>query len=225
ATRLPADPRKGLGLLANMNDPKILALGANLLQGDINSPQAQAAGIKLPYPGFRGDVAQALRPFPQYQLIDYRTAPIGYSIYNALQVKLDKRFSNGFQARVAYTWSKLINDGAESGLTHSGEIDQNPLNYQNGERGLSSDDVTHTVVLAYTYELPFGPGKRFANVSGVQGKIIGGWGVSAIQRYNSGRPLNIFMNNNLAGLLFNNQKRPNRVGAGVIASRSGFDPS
>ena len=142
-----------------------------------------------------------------------------------MQAKLDKRFSNGLQVRVAYTWSKLINDGAESGLTESGEIDQNPVDYQKGERGLSSDDVPHTFVLAYTYELPFGPGKKFANVSGPWSKVIGGWGVSAIQRYQSGRPMNIFMDNNLNGFLFNNQKRPNKAGPGVIADRSGFDPN
>ena len=224
-TRLPADARRGLGLLANLGDPNILALGTNVLQADINSPIAQAAGIKLPYPGFTGNVAQALRPFPQYQRIEYRTVPIGYSIYHALQAKVDRRFSNGLQVRVAYTWSKLINDGAESGLTESGAINQNPVDYQKGERGLSSDDVPQTLVLAYTYELPFGPGKKFFNTSGPWSKVIGGWGVSAIQRYQSGRPMNIFMDNNLNGFLFNNQKRPNKVGPGVIADTSGFDPN
>ena len=37
-----------------MNDPSVLALGATVLQSDINSPAAQAAGIKSPYPGFTG---------------------------------------------------------------------------------------------------------------------------------------------------------------------------
>ena len=56
-TRLPADAWRGLGLLANLGDPKILALGTNVLEADINSPLAQAAGITLPYPGFTGNVA------------------------------------------------------------------------------------------------------------------------------------------------------------------------
>src|SRR5439155_1565730 len=59
ATRLPADATRGLGPLANLNDPKILSLGASVLEADINSPLAQAAGITPPYPGFAGDVAQA----------------------------------------------------------------------------------------------------------------------------------------------------------------------
>ncbi len=225
ATRLPADARAGLGLADNQNDPKILALGASLLQADINSPAAQAAGIKSPYPGFTGDVAQALRPWPQYQLIGYRNNPIAVSFYDALQAVFEKRFSQGFQGRIGFTWSKLINTGAEFALSQTGQSEQNPLNYLRGERGLSSDDVPHVLFLGYTYELPFGPGKKFANGSGPLGKIIGGWGISGIQRYQAGRPLNVTMNNNLSGFLFNYQKRPNKVGPGVIADRSGFDPN
>ena len=56
-----------LGVDANMNDPSVLALGANVLQSNINSPVARAANIPIPYPGFNGNVAQALRKFPQYQ--------------------------------------------------------------------------------------------------------------------------------------------------------------
>ena len=56
----------------NINDPKILALGTRVLQADINSQVAKDAGIALPYTGFTGNVAQALRLFPQYQTIAYR---------------------------------------------------------------------------------------------------------------------------------------------------------
>ena len=60
-TRLPHNPQF-LGPGYNMNDPKVLALGTAVLQSNINSPLAQAAGITAPYPGFTGIVAQALRP-------------------------------------------------------------------------------------------------------------------------------------------------------------------
>lgn len=214
-----------LGPLANMNDPKILALGTSVLQANINSDVARNAGITPPYPGFTGNVAQALRPFPQYQGIQYRNVPTGNSIYHSFQSKLEKRFSSGLQFRVAYTWSKLINDGAESGQGSDGGNGgiQNPISTLAGERALSRDDVPHLLLLAYTYELPIGPGKRF-NVSGPLGKILGGWGFSAIQRYESGRPLGITMNNDLGGLLFNGGKRPNRVGGGLANLGGNFDP-
>ena len=66
-----------------MNNPSVLALGAAVLGADINSPAAVAAGIKLPYPGFTGDVAQALRPWPQFTNLNVLSVPYGYSSYNA----------------------------------------------------------------------------------------------------------------------------------------------
>ena len=53
--------------------------------------------------------------------------------------------------------------------------------------------------------------------------VLGGWNLSGILRYESGRPMTITMNNDLGGLLFNTQKRPNRVGEGM-ADFGDFDP-
>ncbi len=209
------------GLLANMNNPSVLSLGAALLQSDINSPQAKAAGIKLPYPGFTGDVAQALRLYPQYQGIIARSIPNGFSLYRALQLVLEQRITNGLQFRVSYTWSNLVNDGADAG--QSGQIAgnngasglQNPVDFQKAERGLSSDDIAQYLGLAWIYELPFGKGKKFGGgATGALDKLISGWKLSSTQIYQSGRPLGISMDNNLGGLLFNISKRPNKVGPG-----------
>ena len=101
-------------------------------------------------------MAQALRPYPQYQRIDYRNWPMGNSIYHSVQVKLDKRFTNGSLFRVFYTRSKLINNGAEtSGANNQPGNPQNPASTQL-ERSVSTDDVPNTFVFSYTYHLPFG---------------------------------------------------------------------
>ena len=50
-----------LGVDANMNSPSVLSLGTAVLQSDVNSDLARQAGIQSPYPGFTGNVAQALR--------------------------------------------------------------------------------------------------------------------------------------------------------------------
>ena len=221
-TRLPQGGQY-LGLGDNMNNPAIIGLGSAVLQSDINSPAAQAAGITAPYPGFKGNVAQALRPYPQYQLIDWRAWPIGNSIYHSLQAKLDKRFTSGSVFRVFYTRSKLINNGAENGQNGTGETPQNPINTQHLERAVSADDVPNTFVLSYSYELPFGKNRN----SGFLRYLISGWTLNGLLRYESGRPLNITMNNDLGGLLFNNVKRPNRssgVSAELIDEGS-FDPN
>lgn len=219
-----------VGPAANMNDPSVLALGASGLQADCSTP----ACPQQPYASFVGNVAQALRPFPQYQAILWRNINNGSSIYHSLQTTLDKRFSNGLQARIAYTWSRLTNDGAESGQggfgaagnSWQGSGIQNPVDYQRGERGLSLDDIPHTLIVAYTYELPFGKGKKFGSgVSGPANKVIGGWKISALQRYQSGRPLSITMANDLGGLLFNISKRPNKVGGGLGVTGGDFDPA
>jgi hypothetical protein len=219
-TRLPHNPQF-LGAGYNMNDPKVLALGTRVLQSDINSPEAKAAGIALPYPGFRGIVAQALRPFPQYQSIEYRDVPIGKSQYNSVQIKLDKRFSTGLQFRTFYTWSRLYNNRAESGQRGGAGV-QNPINTQAGEWGLSGDDVPHAFVFSGTYEIPFAKSS-----SGLMGKILKGWTVNGILRYESGRPQIITMNNDLSGFLFNTTKRPNRndSASGIASFQGGFDPN
>ena len=218
-TRLPHNPQF-LGSYYNMNNPDILALGTRVLQADINSPEARAAGIPIPYPGFTGNVAQALRPWPQYQAIEWRDIPIGQSIFHSLQTKLDKRFSNGLQFRTFWTWSKLLNNRSESGQRGGGGV-QNPINTQRGEWGYSFDDVPHAFVVSWTYELPFAK-----NARGFLKAIASGWTLNGITRYESGRPLNIFMNNDLAGILFNTEKRPNRVAnAPAIAEVDKFDPN
>jgi hypothetical protein len=219
-TRLPHNPQF-LGAGYNMNDPKVLALGTAVLQSDINSPAARAAGITPPYPGFTGIVAQAIRPFPQYQAIEYRDVPIGNSRYNSVQMKLDKRFSTGLQFRTFYTWSRLYNNRAESGQRGGAGV-QNPANTQAAEWGLSADDVPHAFVFSGSYELPFGK-----NTTGLLGKVLKGWTLNGILRYESGRPQIITMNNDLAGLLFNTTKRPNRNGstAGVADFTGKFDPN
>ena len=76
-----------------MNDPAVLGLGAALLNSNINSPAARQANIPIPYAGFNGTVAQALRRYPQYQNIQWRGLPLGRSWYNALEVVLEQRLS------------------------------------------------------------------------------------------------------------------------------------
>ena len=210
-----------LGVDANMNDPSVLGLGSAVLNSPCNSTSCPA-GITLPYPSFNGNVAQALRRYPQYQNILWRGVPTGNSIYHALETVLEQRLAHGLQFRVGYTYSRLNNDGAENaqGSGFNTGI-QNPADPEKGEWGLSADDVPHVFLFGYTWEVP--GAKRF---KGAAGALLGGWNLSGALRYESGRPLNITMNNDLGGFLFNQQKRPNRVkGTNGVTSRSGnFNP-
>jgi hypothetical protein len=218
-TRLPHNPQF-LGPLYNMNDPSVLRLGASVLQSDINSPAARAAGITAPYPGFTGSVAQALRPFPQYQAIEWRDIPIGKSRYDSFQIKLDKKLTSGLQFRTFYVWAQLYNNRADSGQRGGAGV-QNPIDTQAGEWSIAGDNVKHSFVFSGTYELPFGK-----NSNGFMGKLLKGWTMNGILRYDAGRPLAISMNNDLAGLLFNTTRRPNRAtNVDGVAQTDKFDPN
>jgi len=221
--------------LRNNNHPDVLQYGSALLQKtDFTDPDVVAAGITKPYDTFTGNVAQALRPFPQYQVINWRNLNTGNSIYHSLQAKLERRFANGLQFRAAYVWSKHIVGGlgesgnaADSGCGSGNNTCaglQNPINMQ-AERSVVTDDVPHTLILAYTYQLPFGRGRKYgANLNPVLDKFVGGWGLGAVQRYDAGRPISIVMANDLGGLLFNAGKRPNKLADGGWKGGK-FDPA
>ncbi|MDZ4799382.1 MAG: hypothetical protein SGI92_14560 [Bryobacteraceae bacterium] len=210
--------RLGTGLF-NINevDPKYLSLGSTLTSA-YNSPAAIAAGITAPYAGFTGSVAQALRPYPQYLNIANNSNPNGNSTYNALQTKVERRFSKGLTLLGAYTWAKTISDGdIAAGGGPSGQSFYN----RRLEKAISTNDVPHVVALSYTWELPFGPGKPFLNHQGVAGKIVGGWQVTGIHQYQAGRPVALTANNTLP--VFNGTLRPD-VNSGVERTLTAVDP-
>ncbi len=161
-----------------------------LLIAPFNSPQAIAAGITSPYPGFQGTVAQALRPYPQYLGINDANAMIGNSTYHAMQVKLQKRFSSGLSFLIGYTLSKNLTDvDATAGYFSSGV--QDAYN-RRAEKALSSIDSPNQVVASYTYELPFGPGKKLLTSPNAFNRyVVGGWALSGINTYKDGTPLGV----------------------------------
>ncbi len=208
--------------LINLNqlNPSYLALGS-LLTASVTSAQAVAAGIAVPYPGFTGSVAQALRPYPQYLNITDLANPNGNSTYNALQLKAQKRLSRGLTALVAYSWSKSLTDGEnQAGGGPSGQ------DYYNRrlEKAVSQDDVPQNLAISYTYELPFGHDKHFLSSVKLVDRIAGGWTFTGIQQYSVGTPIVVSANNTLP--IFNSGLRPNLVkGAPLTNNTSNFDPN
>jgi len=198
--------RLGNNLMSiNEVDPQYLSLGSLLTQ-NITSAAAQAAGIGLPYPSFRGTVAQSLRPYPQYLNVNNNPNPNGNSTYHALQMKVDKRFASGLALLGAYTRAKTISDGdIQAGGGPGGQTYYN----RRLEKAISTNDIPHVVAISYSYELPFGPGKRFFNQKGAAGKIAGGWQVTGIHQYQTGRPITLNVNNTLP--IFNGTLRPDAI--------------
>ena len=129
--------------------------------------------------------------------------PHGKSQYHAMEFVLERRFSRGLQARFGYTFSRLDNNGAESaqgveGINGGVQNPADPLAWQ-----LSADDTPHVFLTGFTWEVP---GRRPGQPGCSSERCCAGGTSAAIFRYESGRPLNIAMNNDLGGLLFNGQK-------------------
>ncbi|HVG20801.1 MAG TPA: hypothetical protein VNI02_17270, partial [Blastocatellia bacterium] len=183
---------------------------------------AASVGVPLPsspnavFNGFNGNVAESLRPFPQYGRINNLLESKGESWYNALQIKIDRRYSRGIQFGLSYTFSKLLTNASEDlfGASPIGGVLQNPYDLKS-LKTVSPNNAPHVLVFNYLIELPFGRGRRFLNEGGVADRLVSGWQVGAIHRYQSGLPIAVFTSENrdfldLVG--FGGNLRPNLTG-------------
>jgi hypothetical protein len=144
-----------------------------------------------------------------------------HSEYNALQVKVDRRFQNGFMVTNSYTLSRakdLANENTGVGTPIDFDLSWSRSNF----------DRTHNYVLTAIYELPWGPGKRWMGES-MLGKIVGGWQLSGLFITQSGQPLNITGNGTLlntpGNTAFANLNGENKVLGGLGPGNLYFDPS
>jgi len=135
----------------------------------------------------------------------------GHSSYSAMTVKAQKNMGNGLSFILAYTWGKSIDNapGYASGSQSSSGTPQNSFNLK-AERGLSDFNVGNRVVLSPVYELPFGRSKPFL-ANGIGALLAGGWQLSGIYSYDSGRPFTISSSVNRSGSVYGID-RPNLVG-------------
>jgi hypothetical protein len=174
-----------LGFTSNYNYMPLSSLqyGSTLLAA-INTTAASGAGFKSPYPGFenqRGanNVYQSLRPYPQYTSVTTNVVgdPVGQQKFNSLQIKTNKRFSNGLTLFGFLTWMK----------SSSRALDQYP-----GSTLWQLDANPATVFsFSWAYDLPFGKGRALASSSRAVNAAIGGWKVNGFLKYSSGVPLGI----------------------------------
>ena len=184
----------------NAIDPVYLSMGSQLYD-EFAPGMTSLHGVPLPYEGWveqmtgcAPSVAQALRPYPQYcDSLQGLNESHGKSHYNSLQMKLEKRFSDGIYALVSYTLSKTINSASDNtqreALTWSGA--QGVISPFERERNsvIAVNDTPHVLSAAFVYELPFGTGKRWLDQGGVANTLLGGWQMSTVFRYSSALPL------------------------------------
>jgi len=118
----------------------------------------------------------------------------GYSNYDALQLRVEKRTSHGLNFVFNYVWSKTMDSGTGSGNNTGVDVWQNafdvPANY-----GLSTLDTRNSITGDVGYQLPFGEGRDFA-LHGVADEILGGWRLNGVFHVHSGIPFTVGTSNN-----------------------------
>jgi hypothetical protein len=184
-------PRLGLGGL--LNNATIRNLIAQGQAGQLASIYITNADLFLNGFGGEGFGAQLTRDFfspnPNALFTDLVTNGSG-STYNALQVDVRRRFSQGLWAQFNYTFSKALTDFAGSASNFAAFLD-----LQSGralEIRRAPFDVTQAVNVNFVYDLPIGPGRRyFGATNGLAGRLLGGWSLAGIVQGRSGRPISI----------------------------------
>ena len=190
---------------------------------------------QTPGPGTPAQVT-ARRPFPWYLVTPFFGTSHGTGNYNALQAKLERRFSNNFQYLVSYTWSKSIDTGssgwfdAENGPGAGAFSALQDYYHPNASRSVSSYDIPQFLSMSGVWELPFGRGKRFLS-QGVAGDVLGNWQLNGVVQLRSGQPYNLAVAGDVANIgntSFANYARPNIVGdpnPGRRTINEWFDPN
>lgn len=131
----------------------------------------------VPGPGSLPQTLPFYKIAPNVQNMDARNGN-GFSRYNGLQAKLEARYSNGLYFLASYTWSKNIDDVSYILYPYIDRLNT----------GLSSNDMRHVFNFSYSYELPFGTGKRFLNRGRIVPNLVGGWSINGITVFHSGFP-------------------------------------
>jgi hypothetical protein len=148
-------------------------------------------------------------PFQGFNTITYQDS-MGNSTYNSLQLRVQRRYSNGISLLMSFTWSKSIDLGSGSLVA---DLTFRNVDNVGWERAVSSGSVPHRFVTSYTYTLPVGHGKRFSPGNRLLGGVIGDWQLNGITTIRDGQPFTPVLNVSSANT---GAARPNRIAGGAL---------
>jgi hypothetical protein len=152
-------------------------------------------------------------PYPGYDMNSVLYEAIGNSNYNALQVQVHKRMSNGFQITASYTYSHSLDEQSGLGLFFTGD---NPLNLKSNYA--SSDfDQTHVFLINYSYAIPS------LTKNEALGRAINGWVIGGQTVAESGQPYSVYdYTGSVASLFFGSY---DEIGNPIVPLKPGVTPS
>jgi len=184
--------------------------GNRIISGrDINQPNASP-------------LSSNPRPVPQFADIVFLESR-GGSSYHSLQTRFQQRAYKGLAATVSYTFGKSLDEGS-SFFSSSGDANF-PQNSGNlgAEKGRSNFDVRHRLSAGFSYDLPFGPGRRFPADNPLVAGLVAGWSAHGIVTLQSGMPFTVALlpeidnsNTGRASLGFGANNRPDRIASGAL---------
>ncbi len=150
----------------------------------LSAADMTAHKLSVPFPGFSGAVNQSIRPFPHVGNIFEIWAPRGRTWYDALQVKLTKRFSRGLDLSAAYSWQKELTIGAETNDTAFVTASAvNNINDFNSNKTISGLSIPHRLVIAASYQFPKLSTNKLVSA------LVRDWTFGTMLTYASGQPI------------------------------------
>jgi hypothetical protein len=209
--------RKGTHLYAMGYANQIDALPPNVADAFRADPSYYLAQVPNPFqgviagsPDLSGSTIPRWKlyvPYPQYSSgnasgISSSFVPWANSIYNAAQLRIEKRFSGGLQFLFSYTFQKSLDDSSlgssgysfltgGSSTSESNARDPNNLRL---DRSLSAFSIPQIAQLSFVYQLPFGRMRKYgAHISGWANAVVGEWQVNGIYRIDDGLPIQLFL--------------------------------
>jgi len=167
-----------------------------------------------------GKVVPNKRIDPLYNAL-YDDQPIALSNYNAMQVALNRRFTQTFTGQLSYTYSHCVDIGSAftGGEGGNNGFNQNPLNVNEGDKGNCSFDIRQALRINALYAFPF-----------KKNRLVSGWSISAIETVVTGPPISPTMGFDNMGDQAGATPRPNVVAgcnlyAGFQTPNRWFNPA
>ena len=134
---------------------------------------------------------QSARLYPQFNNVTWISPAWGASSYHSLNVRIEKRYSNGLNLLSNFTWAKFLDT-----VTAANELGGAPSGYQHSQlhqldKSNSNSDIRRRLIVSSVYELPFRKGGKWNVSNPVLNAIAGGWGVSVVAEFRDGLPYGV----------------------------------
>jgi len=206
----------------NALNPALLSQGT-ALTASVTNPFYGNGGVGVVSTA-KVQASQLLLPYPTFSTINYQFDDNDKAKFYSLIVKGQKRFSNGLTFLSAFTWSRNWDEssaGAGNTLNPGAVGPQNPYNMAS-EYAFSNVDSPLRWTTSFSYDLPFGKGKKFVTGNNlIVSNIVGGWSVNATSVFQTGFPLQISQSKNYNSSFGYASQRPNATGVSPVSVTSG----